>query len=144
MAEEYGTIIKLKGSIAVIKAQRTSACESCSSKKSCSTGNVDNEIFVEAENAVGAKVGDKVIFNVGAASVLKAGLLLYLLPIICFITGVVLGQVVFAPLLPGKNPDLISGLFGAGFLAAAFFGLKLYGRLADKSKSMRPRILKVV
>ena len=101
-------------------------------------------MLIEADNPVGADVGDMVVFTVGAGSVLKAGLMLYLVPVISFIAGVVLGQTVSVRVLPGQNPDLVSGALGVIFLAAAFAGLKVYGSMMEKGKSFRPRVLRVV
>ncbi len=141
--EESGVIVQLKGTMALIRAERSSSCDSCAQKKSCHGGSSGTDAFVEAENRVGARVGDHVVFTVSAGSVIKAGLLLYLFPIISFIIGVVLGQTVAARLLPGQNPDLVSGVLGAVFLALAFAGLKIYGSLADRKRSFRPQILRV-
>ncbi|MBI1910695.1 MAG: SoxR reducing system RseC family protein [Deltaproteobacteria bacterium] len=137
-------VVKLNKKTVLIKTQRTGACDNCASKKSCGTaGSVDNEIIIEADNTIGASLGDKVVFTVGAASVLKAGLLLYLLPIVFFIFGVVLGQTVAVKVFPDQNPDLISGLLGASFLALAFFGLKIYSKFIEKNKAFRPQVLRV-
>lgn len=140
--EEHGVVIRKEGQKAVIKAERTGACDSCSSKKSCAQAS-DAEMLIEADDPVGVKAGDKVVFAVSAGSVLKAGMLLYLLPILSFIAGVVLGQAVFSGLLPGYNPDLVAGVSGAAFLAAAFIALKAFSRLSERSRSMRPQVLRV-
>lgn len=135
----------MTGASALIKTRQSSACEGCSSKKSCSSGqDASGEGLLEADNPVGAKVGDSVIFTVGAGSVLKAGALLYLVPILSFILGVVIGQSgpVIA-LLPGQNPDLLSGVLGAAFLALAFIGLKVYSAFLDKNRTFRPKVLRV-
>lgn len=143
--EELGIIVKKNTKTVLIKAHRTSACDGCASKKSCSTGGgTDNEMLIEADNPVGANVGDKVMFTVGAGSVLKAGLILYLVPIVTFIIGVVLGQTVATNLLPDQNPDLVSGVLGAVFLLLAFVGLKVYNAYLDKNKDYRPQVLRVV
>ncbi|HBG45852.1 MAG TPA: hypothetical protein DDW94_02580 [Deltaproteobacteria bacterium] len=141
--EEHGTVIETKGQLVVIKAQRTSACDSCSSKKSCGSGGSDEEMLIEADNSIGAMVGDKVIFSVSARSVLKAGMLLYLFPILSFIAGVALGQSVFSGIFPMYNADLVSGLTGAAFLAVAFGVLKALSKLSERGGSLRPRVLKI-
>lgn len=143
--EEQGTVVQVKEMIAVIKAQRSGSCDSCASKKSCHSGGTSDEAtFIEADNSIGAKVGDHVIFAVGAGSVIKAGVLIYLVPILSFIGGVVLGQILSGPFFPETNHDLVAGAFGALFLAIAFVGLKLYNRSLEGSKTMRPKILRVV
>ena len=145
MMEEQGIVIKLTGASALIKTRQSSSCEGCASKKSCSSGQGgSSDALIEADNAIGAKVGDSVIFAVGTGSVLKAGALLYLVPILSFIAGVVIGQsgpVTY--LLPGYNPDLLSGVLGAAFLTLAFVGLKVYSAFLDKNRALRPKILRV-
>lgn len=142
--EEHGVVVRKNGHTAVIKAERSGACDSCASKKSCHSGaGADNAILIEAADPVGTKVGDRVVFSVSSGSILKAGLLLYLLPIAFFIGGVVLGQAVLTGYLPGYNADLVSGAAGLVFLALAFGGLKLYSALSERSGSFRPRVIRV-
>lgn len=78
-----------------------------------------------------------------AGSVLKAGALLYLVPIASFIAGVVLGQTVLTGMLQDYNADLVAGVTGVVFLALAFLGLKAYGALSERKGSLRPRVLRV-
>lgn len=141
--EETGTVIQLKGTTALIRAERSSSCDSCAQKKSCHGGASGTDAFIEAENLIGAQVGDHVVFSVSAGSVIKAGMLLYLFPIASFIIGVVLGQTVAVRVFPEQNPDLVSGVLGAVFLALAFAGLKIYSSFIDRKRSFRPQILRV-
>jgi len=101
-------------------------------------------MLMEVDNTIGAKVGQNVIFTVGAGSVIKAGVLFYLVPVLSFIAGVVIGQSVLTRFFPGVNPDLVSGLFGAFLLIASFIGLKLYNRRLSRDNAFRARILRVV
>lgn len=141
--EEHGIVIRKEGERAIIRAERTGACESCSSKKSCAQTGSETEMLIEADDPVGVKAGDKVVFAVSAGSVLKAGMLLYLFPILSFIAGVVLGQAVLSGMLPGYNPDLVAGVSGLALLALAFIGLKVFSTLSERSRSMRPQVLRV-
>lgn len=141
--------MEVKGGAALVKAQRTTSCESCISKDLCRSVT-ETDMLVEAENPAGARVGDKVIFTVGAATLLKAGVLFYLLPLLGFIFGVVLGQLTattlatLAPFTSGWDPDLISAALGFFFLVLTLLGLRVYGRRAETNRQMRPRIVKVV
>lgn len=142
--EEHGVVMQKKEHIAVIRATRTGGCDSCASKKSChSAGAADNEVLIEALDPIGVKVGDRVAFSVSAGAVLKAGFLLYMLPVAFFIAGLVLGQTVLAGALPAYNADLVTGMTGLVFLVAAFLGLKVYGFLTEKTGALRPRVLRV-
>ncbi len=142
MTEERGVVIQCKGALAVIRAERTTACDSCASKDVCVSGK-GGEMLIEALNTAGAKAGDRVVFTVGSASVLKAGLLLYLVPVLSFIFGAVAGRIAAGKIFPGQNADLVSGLLGAAFLAGAFIAVKLYGRYVEKDDAYRPHVLRV-
>ncbi len=141
--EEHGIVVENKGTVVLIKAKRTSACDSCAASKSCHSIG-EEEVLVEADDPVGAKVGDRVAYEVSASAIIKAGMLLYLVPLLSFIGGLVLGSAASALFFTGLNPDLVSGIFGAVFLAGAFIGLKLYGRRLERDKSYRPHVLKVM
>jgi len=69
--------------------------------------------------------------------------LFYLVPVLSFIVGVVLGQSVLTGLFPRTNPDLVSGLFGTFLLIVSFIGLKLYNRRISRDNTYRARILRV-
>ncbi len=143
MIEEQGTVIDRKDDRVIIRVPRSSACESCASKAICHSTS-ETDMVIEADDPVGAKVGDRVVFTVGAADIIKAGVLFYLIPLLAFIAGVVIGQV-----LPGLfslrvNADMLSTLFGFVFVVLAFLGLRIYGRMAEKTRPMRPRVLRVV
>lgn len=142
MIEEHGVVVRCKGDLAVIMAERTTACDGCASKDACISGK-GADMLIEAFNAAGAKPGERVVFTVGSSSVLKAGILLYLVPALCFILGVVLGQTAARRIFPGQNSDLVSGLLGVVFLVIAFLGIKLYSRFVEKDKSYRPHVLRV-
>lgn len=141
MLEEHGVVTELKEGLAIIKAERTTACEGCASKKACVSGGPSG-MFIEADNAVGARPGDRVVFTIGGASVLKAGVILYMGPVILFIFGVVVGQTAGKRLLPGVNADLVSGVFGASFLVVAFLCLRLYN--TTRKAEDRPHILRIL
>ncbi len=141
--EEHGIVVQDKKKTVLIKAQRSTACDNCASKRACASGSTGSEMLIEAENTIGAKVGDRVVFTVGTGSILKAGLLLYLVPILCFIAGVVLGQTAAKNLFPDQNPDLVSGVLGVIFLSLAFIGLKVYSSFIEKGSAFRPHVLRV-
>lgn len=141
--EEHGIIVQSRGTTVFVKTRRGTSCESCKSKKSCKPVEQD-DMLMEVENTIGAKVGDNVVFTVGAGSILKAGVLFYLVPVLSFIAGVVIGQAVLAGFFPKVNTDLVSGLFGAFLLVISFVGLKLYNRRLQKDNAFRARLLRVL
>ena len=87
MAKEEGIIITTDpgAGTARIRTARTDACESCTAKGACDMIGGGKEMEVEAVNGVGAKVDDRVVFDIESASVLKATFLIYLFPVLCMI-----------------------------------------------------------
>lgn len=143
MIEEQGTIIRIVSGIAYISTEQGSECDSCGSKALCKPGE-DKSMIVEAQNPIDAQVGERVLFTVGAATVLKAGMMLYLVPLLSFIAGVVVGQVLGPKLLPDSNLDLVSGILGFVFVGASFLALRIYGKRAETDAAYRPTIVRVI
>src|SRR3989304_10558065 len=98
MIEEYGPGVEAKEKTALVKAKRTTSCDSCVSKSLC-TGVAETDMLIEAQNPLNARAGDHVVFMVGAGSVIKAGVLFYLFSLLGFFSGGVL-RAVFCQ----KNP----------------------------------------
>lgn len=141
--EELGVVVQEKNSTVLVKAKRGTSCDSCSAKSSCHSEGA-TEALIEAENPVGATVGDNVVFSVASGSVIKAGMLLYLGPILSFIFGVVMGQIISKDFFPSYNADLVSAVTGVVFLGIAFFGLRLYSLHAQRTSAYMPKILRKV
>ncbi len=141
--EELGVVVQEKNSTVLVRAKRGTSCDSCSAKSSCHADGA-TEALIEAENNIGAKVGDNVVFSVAAGSVIKAGMLLYLGPVLSFIFGVVIGQAVLKDIFTNYNPDLISAVTGVVFLGIAFFGLRLFSRYARNKSAFMPQILRKI
>ncbi|MEE9613614.1 MAG: SoxR reducing system RseC family protein [Thermodesulfobacteriota bacterium] len=143
MIEEKGTILEITGEgLALIKTEKNEACDGCGSKEICRSVG-ESDMVVEAENPVNARVGDEVVFTVAPVEMLRAGALLYLIPLIGFIAGVVLGQVAVASLAPSWNADLLSAALGFLFVALAFGGVKIYTGTTARESAMRPKIIRI-
>jgi len=83
---------------AVVFLQRQSACSGdCHQCSGC--GAVRETLFVTAENPIGAAVGDTVMVETSTATVMKAAVLVYLVPVILFFVGYFAGQMI--SFLPG-------------------------------------------
>ena len=78
-----GKVIKTSGDKATVVFKRQSACGgNCSSCAGCSAP----EITAEAENKAGAREGDTVIVESETPKVLKTAFLIYVCPLIAFLT----------------------------------------------------------
>lgn len=141
--EEEGIIIRLSGIYAYIKAAKSGACNKCSTKDACESLS-ETEILVEAENTIGAMVGDKVAFTANTGAILRAGAMVYLLPLIAFIVGVVIGQVYSGMISEDLNADLVSAAVGFALLLATYFALYVYNKKDANNKSYTPKITRII
>ena len=70
---------------------RQSACSGdCHKCSGC--GAAKETLMLSAQNPIGAKPGDMVIIQSGSGPVLAAAAMLYILPLILFITGYLMGE----------------------------------------------------
>ena len=102
--------------------QRQSACSGdCHHCGGC--GAVRETLFVTAENPIVASVGDVVVGETATATVMKAAVLVYLVPVILFLAGYFAGQAL--RFLPG-----LTGAFGfaLGLLPAILLNRRMMHR----------------
>lgn len=70
---------------------RESACSGdCHKCSGC--GAAKQTVVLTARNAIGARVGDMVVITSSSSRVLKAAAVLYILPLVLFLTGYLLGE----------------------------------------------------
>jgi len=82
LATEEGIVTKVNSTTAWVTTIKSSACESCAAKSSCSTLASGEEMKVEAINISGATVGDRVVIYFETSSLLKLSFFLYIFPIL--------------------------------------------------------------
>jgi sigma-E factor negative regulatory protein RseC len=96
MPQEQGYVLSVEGNGWVqVATERNSACGHCAAaSQCCQSAMYNNRVATRALNRAGAHEGDIVYITMNAPSVLKAALLVYMVPLI----GLVLGSVVGGPL----------------------------------------------
>ena len=140
MATEKGIVIKTGLGTAWVKTLQAEACEGCSSCGTCGAQRTDSE--VEVINAVGAKVGDRILIDFKTSAFLKVTFMLYIFPVICLTLGAMLGLQVAADY--GYDSSASSAILGfAGFFASVGI-IRVAGRKMATKKNFRPQITKVL
>ncbi len=119
MITENGIVTQADPSFAWIKTTRSSACEACASRGSCSTENTRQEMIVTVKNTLNVGKGDHVVIGLETRHIVFVTFLLYVFPIILLLIGALIGNSL-APSF-GLDPSFVSMI--AGFL---FFGLSFY------------------
>ena len=115
---QNGVITKLldKG-MAEVAVERVTACGHCSGCGECIYGK---RIVVEAENAIFAQPGERVVLESKTAVIMKVTLLIYMLPVALLFAGYAVGAIM------GLDQQwcVVSSVigFGLGALAATYLG----------------------
>ena len=90
MIEELAVVVKIENHQVWVEAGQNSACGGCLQKASCTTsalGSVLKKKSVPVDSDIQLKNGDKVMVAIDESLLLRASLLLYLLPLIALFTG---------------------------------------------------------
>ena len=138
--EEIGTVKSVQGPIATVVVTKKSVCEKCTAG-TCSMG--DEGAKIEALNEAGAAVGQKVLVELRGFTYLKGSMIVYGLPALALIVGVVLGKE-FGPRVSGLDPDVLSAIVGFGALGLSLVGVKMWSSRAEKETKYQPVIKEIL
>jgi sigma-E factor negative regulatory protein RseC len=129
MQEEVGTVLKTGGSAAAVLVKRNAACDHCPSRSCCTSLGGDLK-RVDVSNVIGAKEGQQVKIGISPKTVLKASFILYMVPILALIIGVMLGN-----FLGPQHKEIWAISVGIGFFIGSYFIIKgLSKRFANKGE----------
>ena len=107
-----GLVHEVNGDLVLAKIQRKEACGEC---RACFSGMTKNEMDIEAKNLCDAEIGDWVELELQDNAFFNAVVIMYGLPFLGFIAGVVSGYFGAPKLIPGINPvfpSLVLGVLG--------------------------------
>ncbi len=116
---QNGVVTKLlDGGRAEVAVERGTACGGCGG--GCETCVYASRLTVDAENAVFARPGDRVVLESASGGVLGAALLVYMLPVATFFAGYAVG----AALRLAQGPCVLTSLAGlaVGVVLTAVIG----------------------
>lgn len=118
---ESGKVVEVSGNTAKVLFHRTSACGNC---KACGFKKGQQEMIVETENTLNAKVGDKVEMQITPGSIFKASAYAYMFPLGMLILGMIGGYIAGAATGIFKNPEIFSAVCGIVLTAVSFLVIK--------------------
>ena len=78
------------GSAEVIRVRESACSGDCHKCSGC--GSSQQTILIRAENPIKAKAGDWVVIEAKSGAVLKAAVMLYIVPLVLFIAGYLAGE----------------------------------------------------
>ena len=103
----------------MVKIQRKEACGEC---RACFSGMMKTEMDIEAKNLCDAEEGDWVELELQENAFFNAVIVMYGLPFIGFIVGIVLGYFGVPKLIPNISPVLPSLVLGVLGIVLAMLG----------------------
>ena len=139
---QQGYIVEIVDNItAKLKLKRHSACASCGK---CATTSEEKDIIVEVDNSIGAKVGDRVEVNMETMNVLKAAFIVYTIPLIALLIGIVGTFYVLNAISFNGNIEVISGVVGLVLTFIVFLILKKNDKKFRDSKEYIPIVTRII
>ena len=135
--EEEGIVIEiLQDNMARVKVGRHGEC------KNCGACPGDSALVMEAENSIGAKTGQKIVFQMKETNMLMAAFVVYIVPLIAIFLGIIAGQVLAEKI----GYSVQSFQVGGGILAFALsvVNIKVFDKFAHNNKKMQPVIIKIL
>ena len=136
MKTEQGLVIEVIDDVAKIRVGRHSDCTNCGA---CPGSDI---VIISANNKLGAKVGQRVDFEVKEVNVLIGAFTVFVLPLITAFVGVLLGR--FIGKYVGANINVFQIIGGIiAFLLSLIF-VKLFDKAANTSEESKPAIIRIL
>lgn len=135
-----GFVSEIKGDLAVVKIHRKEACGEC---RACLSGMTEKEMDIEAKNLCDAEEGDWVELELQDNAFFHAVMIMYGLPFVAFIAGIVVGYFGIPKVLPGISPVLPSLVLGVLGIFLTMLWIKSQNPRWESGK-YRPLATKIV
>jgi len=130
---EEGRVTKVEGNLTQVEIEKKSACRACGL---CSMRG-KNTMIAEADNSIGAKVGERVRIEVPSSIILKGALLFYILPLVALMLGMALGIKI--------TKHQIGGLtLGFSFFILSFVLIWFHSKKTTAQNLYRSRITMII
>lgn len=135
-----GIVKAIQGPMAVALTTREKACEHCKARDGCEAlGGTGANARVKALNTVQAEVGDVVTISLKSSSLLKGAFVIYMVPILGLLGGIISGFLLSA-VLPFKE-ELLVGIMAALAVTVSFIWMKKKAKQLSQRKEFIPEII---
>ncbi|MCO6473269.1 MAG: SoxR reducing system RseC family protein [Melioribacteraceae bacterium] len=136
---EKGIVISASGGRAKIMLDESGKCEECSAKLFCKPAGSKDAKILEVEDSLGVNTGDSVNIEIIGSDILKASVMLYGVPMIILILGILFGMSIFSG---SSLKELCAFLFASG-LTIVYAGILLVFNKIKPLKQNLPKIITV-
>jgi sigma-E factor negative regulatory protein RseC len=139
LVKKTGVVKAIQGSMAIAVTMRESSCEHCKARGSCEAmGGTGANAEVRALNTAEARVGDIVTISMRSISLLKASFVIYMVPILALLGGMISGFLL-AKILP-LGEELVVGTLSGLALVGSFVWLRKKGKALAERAEFIPEI----
>lgn len=138
--EQIGEVVFVEGDMARIRVKRHDVCSKCGGCGAALLGKGEN--FIDAKNAVNAKVGHIVRISSDTGKVLKASFMVYMIPMLFLLAGLWLGQALAASLGIWRE-DLAGFVLGVVFMLASYGLVRAYDR-RQSPETMKTTVVEIL
>lgn len=141
---EIGQVIAEENGTVWVQTQSKTGCSSCKVSSTCGSGIVNkafsHKVFVTPlKNTLNAHINDEVEVGIPEDLVLKASLIVYLLPLICLMLALTLSSFLLPDL--SELGSIVSATLG---LVVGFAGVSWLSRRKTQQRQLEPVLLKIV
>ena len=143
MSEEQGIVLRTKhDGWADVITERKDACGDCGASHCCVGSETGSKMVTRALNRIGATSGDLVAITLRSGLVVKSAFAIYLVPILGFIGGAVVGAVVHNSVHLSESGAAI--LFGFGGLVGGYFLTSAISKWMSSGGKLTPVISRII
>ncbi|PAB58610.1 SoxR reducing system RseC family protein [Anaeromicrobium sediminis] len=140
--ETIGRVVSTNNEFAKIEVMRTSACgEKCSS---CGGGCSKTGMYIDVKNTLNAKSSQFIKVEIETKTIMKAGFLVYILPLFMLIIGAVSGYYIHGLFNMTFPSDLFSLLLGVLFLGLSYGIVRIFDRNYNSKGKIQYKMTKIL
>ena len=139
MISEIGRVTKINHGNVCVEIEKRSACAECHAGCVCDLGK--SVMLIDASDPIGVHENDTVQLSIPTDSALRASFVVYGIPLIALISGVLVGEY-FGKILGIST--ILEILGGFGFLGISLIFVKIYDTMFRQNRKNQPVITKVI
>lgn len=148
MLIETGRVVAVGNDGLWVETIRQSTCGACAAQKGCGHGLLNRisdgkrsyiRVLPGKQDPGSCRVDDEVRIGIPEEVILRGSLIVYMLPLICMLTGAVAAIGLF----PG-NPDVLAALGAVAGFALGFVLVRWHAARHRDDQSMQPTLLEIM
>ncbi|GEM_PF-276001 len=143
MSEEQGIVLRTKqDGWAEVITERKDACGDCGASHCCVAADTGSKMVTKAINKAGATAGDLVSLSLRSGLVVKSAAIIYLIPILGFIGGAIVGAIVHQWIHLSESGAAV--LFGFTGLVGGYLLTSAISKWMSRGGKLTPVISRII